>query len=45
MPKIREVLRLLLESDFSVRQISCCTKVSVGSIQKLIKSAQTLGLT
>ncbi|MFM5679274.1 IS21 family transposase, partial [Aeromonas veronii] len=45
MRKIREVLRLRLEADLSVRQISCCTKVSVGSIQKLLKSAQTLGLT
>lgn len=45
MRKIREVLRLRLEADLSVRQISCCTKVSVGSIQKLLKSAQALGLT
>lgn len=45
MRKIREVLGLRLEADLSVRQISCCTKVSVGSIQKLPKSAQTLGLT
>ena len=43
MRKIREVLRLRLEADLSVRQISCCTKVSVGSI--LLKSAQALGLT
>ena len=45
MRKIREVLRLRLEADLSVRQISICTKVSVGSIQKLLKSAQALGLT
>ncbi len=45
MRKIREVLRLRREADLSVRQISVCTKVSVGSIQKLLKSAQTLGLT
>ena len=44
MRKIREVLRLRLEADLSVRQISICTKVSVGSIQKLLKSAQALGL-
>ena len=37
MRKIREVLRLRLEADLSVRQISICTKVSVGSIQKLLK--------
>lgn len=29
MRKIREVLRLRLEADLSVRQISICTKVSV----------------
>lgn len=31
MRKIREVLRLRLEADLSVRQISSCTKASVGS--------------
>lgn len=40
MRKIREVLRLQLEAGLSFRQISICTKVSVGSIQKLLKSAQ-----
>lgn len=44
MRKIRDVLRLRLEAGLSVRQISICTKVSVGSIQKLLKSAQTLAL-
>lgn len=44
MRKIREVLRLRLEAQLSFRQISICTKVSVGSIQKLLKSAQALGL-
>ncbi|MFB2865732.1 hypothetical protein [Aeromonas sp. MdU4] len=38
-------LRLRLEAQLSFRQISICTKVSVGSIQKLLKSAQALGLT
>lgn len=36
---------LRLEADLSVRQISVCTKVNIGSIQKLLKSTQTLGLT
>ncbi len=45
MRKNHEVLRLRLEADLSVRQISICTKVCVGSIQKLLKSAQALGLT
>ncbi len=45
MRKNREVLRLRLEADLSVRQISICTKFCVGSIQKLLKSAQALGLT
>lgn len=44
MRKIREVLRLRLEAGLSFRQISICTKVSVGSIQKLLKSAQALAL-
>ncbi|MDW4563787.1 IS21 family transposase, partial [Aeromonas rivipollensis] len=45
MRKIREVLRLRLEAGLSFRQISICTKISVGSIQKLLKSAQDLNLT
>lgn len=44
MCKIREVLRLWLGADLSVRQISICTKFSIGSIQKLLKSAQALGI-
>lgn len=44
MRKIREVLRLRLEAGLSFRQISICTKVSVGSIQKLLKRAQALEL-
>ena len=45
MRKIREVLRLRLEADLSVRQISICTKVSVAPSRNSSKSAQALGLT
>ncbi len=39
MREIREVLRLRLGADLSVRQISICTKFIIVSIQKLLKSA------
>lgn len=42
--KIREVLRLRFETGLSFRQISICTKVRIGSIQKLLKHANSLGL-
>ena len=47
MRNIRGVHRvpLPLEADLSSRQISCCTKVSVASIQKLLTCVQTHGLT
>ena len=38
--KIREILRLDLESGRSIRQISASTKTSVGAIQKLLKQAR-----
>ncbi|MCS3767250.1 putative transcriptional regulator [Aeromonas hydrophila] len=44
MRNIREVQRLRLGADLSVRQISICTKFSLGSIQKPLKSAQALGI-
>lgn len=44
MRKIRDILRLRLASDLSIRQIQASTKVSVGAIQKLLSQAQTLGL-
>ncbi len=44
MRKIREVLRLRLEAGLSFRQISISTKVSIGSIQKLLKTAEQLQL-
>ena len=45
MRRIREVLRLRLEAGLSFRQISKSSKLSVGSIQKLTKKAEQLGLT
>ena len=44
MRNIREVLRLRLSAQLSMRQISSSTKLSVGAIQKLTKQAQVLGL-
>ena len=43
--KIREILRLHLESGLSIRQISASTKTSTGAIQKLLKQAGELNLT
>ena len=44
MRKIRDVLRLRLEARLSIRQIRASTKVSVGAIQKLLRQAESLGL-
>ena len=44
MRKIREILRLHLESGLSIRQISASTKTSSGAIQKLLKQARQLEL-
>lgn len=44
MRKIREVLRLKLSAGLSIRQISASTKISVGSIQNILKLAESLGL-
>ncbi|MGR9088246.1 MAG: IS21 family transposase [Gammaproteobacteria bacterium] len=40
MRKIREVLRLRLHAGLSIRQISASTKISVGSIQNILKLAE-----
>jgi transposase len=40
MRKIREVLRLRLSAGLSIRQISAGTKISVGSIQNILKLAE-----
>jgi transposase len=44
MRKIRDVLRLRLSGELSVRQISRSTKLSVGGIQKLLNKAKGLDL-
>ena len=45
MRKIRDILRLRLSGGLSIREISRSTKVSVGTIQKLLSRANELGLT
>jgi transposase len=40
MRKISEVLRLRLNAGLSIRQISASTKISVGSIQNILKLAE-----
>ena len=45
MRKLRDILRMSLSGDCSIREISRSTKVSVGSIQKLLTKAQALELT
>ena len=44
MRKLREILRLRLQADLSVRAISRSTKLSVGGVQKLISRAEALHL-
>lgn len=44
MRKIREVLRLRYSADLSIRQISTSTKISVGSIQNILKLSEQQGL-
>ena len=44
MRKIREVLRLRMETGLSIRQIKHSTSVSVGAIQKLLAKAEAEGL-
>ncbi len=44
MRKIRDVLRLRLAGDLSIREISRSTKLSVGGIQKLLARTTELGL-
>ena len=45
MRKIRDVIRLRYSGELSVRQISRSTKISVGSIQKLLAKAKELDVT
>ncbi len=44
MRKLRNILRLKLDANLSIRQIHTSTQVSVGSIQKLISKAGKLNL-
>ena len=44
MRKIRDILRLRLAGDLSIRQINASTKVSIGAIQKLLSKAAALEL-
>ena len=44
MRKIRDILRLRQSAGLSIRQINASTKASVGAIQKLLTTADELGL-
>ncbi len=44
MRKLRNILRLRLDSKLSIRQIHTSTQVSVGAIQKLLSKASELNL-
>ena len=45
MRKIREVLRLSYSAGLSIRKINASTKISVGSIQNILKLAVQLNIT
>ena len=45
MRKLREVLRLSYSANLSIRKISASTKISVGSIQNILKRAEQLKIT
>jgi len=42
MRKLREVLRLSYSAGLSIRKNQCSTKISVGSIQSILKLAKQL---
>lgn len=44
MRNIREILRLHFEAGLSLRQISACTKASVGGVQKLLAKVRQANL-
>ena len=44
MRQLREVLRLSLSAGLSIRKINASTKISVGSIQAILKQAEQFGL-
>ncbi|MEI6070052.1 MAG: IS21 family transposase, partial [Methylococcaceae bacterium] len=45
MRQLREVLRLSYSAGLSIRKISASTKISVGSIQNILKLAAQLNIT
>ena len=45
MRNLREVLRLSYSAGLSIRKISASTKISVGSIQNILKLAAQLNIT
>ncbi len=45
MRKLRDVLRLSYSAGLSIRKISASTKISVGSIQNILKRAEQLNIT
>jgi transposase len=44
MRKLREVLRLSYSADLSIRKISASTKISISSIQNILKLAERLNI-
>jgi len=44
MRKLRDILRLRLNAELSMRQIRDSLRISLGAIQKVINQAETLGL-
>jgi transposase len=44
MRKLREVLRLSYSAGLSIRKISASTKISVGSVQTILKQAEQLNI-
>ena len=44
MRKLRDILRLRLSAELSIRQIQAVTKASIGLIQKLVARAEALSL-
>ena len=44
MRQLRELLRLRLQADLSLRQIQGSLRISLGAVQKIVSKAQTEGL-
>ena len=45
MKKLREILRLTLQSELSIRDIHRILNLSIGAVQKVVSQARTLKLT